>query len=205
MYNGPILVADAPSYIPGLLTLIGSVLGAVVAISLAILARQAARRNWLNDQRQDVYPKFIAAGQAMLEACDSWPLSGKDRAAARNRLYEGYRTIGVHNAVIQSLGKKKTIKEARLHMYTLLKVMDIRLKLEQDPEDRIEGYLGGARESRHRVLVAMRRELKVRNTRGLLTELRAPLEPLWVAPELAEVRGLLATAPEQKGTRCAGH
>jgi hypothetical protein len=179
MQDGFFLSTDYASYFAAVFALVGSLIAAFIAVQLARSARTEERRNWLNDQRQEVYPKFVAAAQSVLDACEELPFSGARQALAIDQLQDGYRNLVVHNAVIQTLGKRNTIKAVRRHMYTLIELRDIRLERKPDPgPDHLDALLRGARKSRQLALVAMRRELEVPDTEGLEKDLEAPMEPL---------------------------
>ena len=162
--------------------MIGSLVGVVVAMRLARSAHDEGRRNWLNDQRQVVYPQFVAAAQSVLEACEELPRSDEvSRPEVLGRLERGYRELVVHNAVIQTLGRRATIHVVRQHMYTLIAIREVHLGRRSDPGPvTIRELVRGARRSRHHTLIAMRRELDVPDTDGLDSELEHPVEPLRV-------------------------
>ena len=175
------LATDYAPYITGVFALIGSLVGVFVAFQLARGARTEERRNWIKDQRQEVYPKFVAAGQSVLDACEELPYSDSSRTVVLDQLQKGYRELVVHNAVIQTLGRRSTIDEVRRHMYTLIELRDVRLGRKPDPgSNKIDELLRGARRSRHRALLAMRYELDVPDTDGLENDLETPMEPLRV-------------------------
>jgi hypothetical protein len=186
MLDGTLLATDYAPIVSGIFALLGSAIGVSVALLLARRAREEERRIWLNDQRQAVYPKFVAAGQAVLDACDELQYVDVVRSVAVDRLQQGYRELVVHNAVIQTLGGRSTIKAARCHMYTLIALRDIRLGRNPDPDpdrdpNKLDELSRGGRKSRHQAIVAMRYELGVPDTDGLLEELDLPIKPLRVA------------------------
>jgi hypothetical protein len=180
MPTGLVLAISYAPIITGVFALIGSLTGVVVALRLARSARDEERRNWLNNQRQAVYPRFVAAAQSVLHACEELPRSDElSRSDVVEQLQSGYRDLVVHNAMIQTLGSRSTIEAVRRHMYTLIEVRDIRLSRSNDPgANKMHELLRGARISRHQALLAMRRELDVPDTDGLERDLERPLEPL---------------------------
>jgi hypothetical protein len=186
-----IIALDYAPVVTGIFALAGSLIGVFVAFWLARKARDEERRSWLKDQRQEVYPKFIAAAQSVLEACealseldesgesdqlDQLDESDEPRSAILDRLRRGYRDLVVHNAVIQTLGSRDTIREARRHMYTLIALIPVCAGRRSDPK--VDEFFWGARKSRQQALIAMRRELDVPDTDGLGDDLALPIEPL---------------------------
>jgi hypothetical protein len=183
MHVGGLLATDYAPYVSGIFALVGSTIGVSVAFQLARRAREEEDRIWLNDQRQAVYPKFVAAGQTVLDACEELHYGDVVRSVALDRLQTGYRELVVHNAVIQTLGGRSTIRAARRHMYTLIELRDLRLGRKPDPgAPSVDELLRGARRSRHQALIAMRHELGVPDTDGLENDLIDPMEPLRVGP-----------------------
>jgi hypothetical protein len=223
MPDQSLLAVDYAPYITGAFALVGSLVGVVVAVRLASNGREEERRRWLNDQRQQVYPKFIAAAQSVLAACEDLVLIGtgeesgqledadepeesdepaecdepeegdgpgdgdepgenassqEERSELFRELRSGYRELVVHNAVIQALGSRRTIRESRRHVYTLLALIDVCTGRTVDP--RVGELLSGARASRHWALLAMRRELHIPDTEGLDDDLEARPEPVRV-------------------------
>ena len=75
MRSGLFLATDYAPYVTGIFALIGSLVGVLVAFQLARAARMEERLNWLKDQRQEVYPRFVAAAQSVLDACEELPFS----------------------------------------------------------------------------------------------------------------------------------
>ena len=174
-----VLAADAAPYITGLLALLGSLTGALIAIYLSKRSRVEERRTWLNDKRQDVYPKFIAAAQCVLHACEELPHSMRSPSVVLDQLQEGYADLVVRNALAQTLATRSTIAAIRLHMYTLIALKDIRLDRKPNPgSDEVAKLLRGARRSRHLALEAIRIELDVPDTDGLVDDLEDVIEPL---------------------------
>ena len=181
MRSGLFLATDYAPYVTGIFALIGSLVGVLVAFQLARAARMEERLNWLKDQRQEVYPRFVAAAQSVLDACEELPFSEPSRSVVLDQLQTGYRDLVVHNAVIQTLGRRSTIAAARLHMYTLIELRGVRLGRIRDPGSAaVDELLRGARRSRHQALLAMRYELDVPDTDGLEKDLENPMEPLRV-------------------------
>lgn len=183
MHEGSLLATDYAPYVSGLFAIIGSMIGVLVAFQLSRRAREEERRVWLNNQRQDVYPKFVAAGQRVLDACVELRFADVVKSVALDQLQKGYRELVVHNAVIQTLGGRSTIRAARRHMYTLLELRDLQLGRKPEPGAQgLDELLRGARQSRHQALIAMRHELGVPDTDGLEDDLKNPIEPVRVGP-----------------------
>jgi hypothetical protein len=176
-----VLAANPAPYITGLLALLGSLTGALIAIYLSQRSRAEGRRTWLNDKRQDVYPNFIAAAQCVLYACEEWPNSMRSQSVVLDQLQAGYADLVVQNALAQTLATRSTIAAIRRHMYTLIELRDIRLDRKPNPgPDEVDKLLRGARRSRHLALEAIRNELDVPDTDGLVGDLAHPIAPLRV-------------------------
>lgn len=173
-----VVAADAAPYITGLLALLGSLTGAVIAIYLSNRSRIEERRTWLNDKRQDVYPSFIAAAQCVLYACEEWPHSIGSESVVLDQLQTGYADLVVQNALAQTLATRSTIAAIRLHMYTLIELRNILLNRKPNPgSDEVAKLLRGARQSRHLALQAIRNELDVPDTDGLVDDLAHRIKP----------------------------
>jgi hypothetical protein len=191
MQDSFVLSTDYASIIAAVFAGLGAILAAIVAVRQASMERREKRRAWLNDQRQDVYPKFIAASQSVLDACEELERSDVRESVVIERLQNGYRELVIHNAVIQTLGLPNTIQSVRQLMYNSIALMDICLgrkevprEYKNEPREYWNALVDGTRESRHLALIAMRSELGIQETAVLREEdLDKRLPPLLGRPE----------------------
>jgi hypothetical protein len=155
--------ADASPWVSAAFGLVGTAVGGAiagwVALRVASNARRTAEQAWVRDSRQQIYDRFLTAGQRLLAVMEKAAQSPTIPVEARPAVEESYSEYFETYASVQTVAEIAVVMSARNHAYRLQALKDIldgRGPFERNEFDRIAKLV---RDARHDTIDAMRGDL----------------------------------------------
>jgi hypothetical protein len=173
MDPGP--VAAVSPYVTAAFGLAGSLIGGLIAGTVAIRAgreaREAAEHAWMRDSRRQIYDRFLTNAQRLLVACEKYEdvrlhqRAGdpKQPAEAVHAVEEAYLNLIEVYGVVQTVAELRVVEAARAYVYRLLVVQKrVGTQSVSGPftYNRVSPWI---RRARHVTIDAMREELGLRD------------------------------------------
>jgi hypothetical protein len=167
----PVVLAGVNPYVTAGVAILTALVAATAGLVGGWQVRKGAERAWLRDSRREIFDRFLAAGQALLAACEDAfepgyfqnparmeppSLSPEVRASLAN-LFAVY-------PVIQTVAESDVAMAARVYTWRLWELSEslrFRSVIENYDDETFKDVAAAVRTARHDTIQAMRRNLRV--------------------------------------------